>query len=145
MKSSNVRLLFGALGVLFLWVCLYHSPNYIILHFIPLLFRRYWTIFMFVGWESYNAALNHLVSLSLMILYSRFSIISYTFFSCQDPILQFLLSTVQDPKLSSVSALAIESLCMACHSQMTKYFDVLAQVTTSYDALFLKLFRDRTP
>ena len=75
-----------------------------------------------------------------------FSLLNYKlyFFSCQDPILQFLLSTVQDPKLSSVSALAIESLCMACHSQMTKYFDVLAQVTTSYDALFLKLFRDRT-
>lgn len=52
-----------------------------------------------------------------------------------DPILQFLLSTVQDPKLSSVSALAIESLCMACHSQMTKYFDVLAQVVVAADSL----------
>ena len=50
-------------------------------------------------------------------------------FSFSDPIIQFLLSTVQDPKLSSVSASAIESLCMACFSQMAKYFDVLAQVT----------------
>ena len=74
-----------------------------------------------------------------LLLYYKFS-----FLSCPDPILQFLLSTVQDPKLSSVSALAIESLCMACHSQMTKYFDVLAQVTTSYDALFFKLVIDRT-
>ncbi|XP_022802202.1 transportin-3-like [Stylophora pistillata] len=52
-----------------------------------------------------------------------------------DPILQFLLSTVQDPKLSSVSASAIESLCIACHSQMTKYFDVLAQVVVAADSL----------
>lgn len=50
------------------------------------------------------------------------------YFPFTDPVLQYLLSNVQDPKLSSVSASAIESLCMACFTQMTKYFDVLAQV-----------------
>lgn len=48
--------------------------------------------------------------------------------SFPDPVLQYLLSNIQDPKLSSVSASAIESLCMSCFTQMAKYFDVLAQV-----------------
>lgn len=52
-----------------------------------------------------------------------------------DPVLQYLLSSIQDPKLSSVSASAIESLCMSCFTQMTKYFDVLAQVVIAADSL----------
>lgn len=53
---------------------------------------------------------------------------SFILFFLLDPVLQFLLSNIQDSKLSSVSASAIESLCMSCYLQMTKYFDVLAQV-----------------
>lgn len=60
------------------------------------------------------------------------------YFSFTDPVLQYLLSNIQDPKLSSVSASAIESLCMSCFTQMTKYFDVLAQVKNNY---CLKLVR----
>lgn len=52
-----------------------------------------------------------------------------------DPVLQFLLSNIQDAKLSSVSASAIESLCISCYSHMTKYFDVLAQVVVAADSL----------
>ena len=55
------------------------------------------------------------------------SFILFVFFLL-DPVLQFLLANIQDSKLSSVSASAIESLCMSCYQQMTKYFDVLAQV-----------------
>lgn len=52
-----------------------------------------------------------------------------------DPVLQFLLANIQDSKLSSVSASAIESLCMSCYLQMTKYFDVLAQIVVAADSL----------
>lgn len=52
-----------------------------------------------------------------------------------DPVLRFLLSNIQDPKISSITALAISSICMSCYSQMTKYFDVLAQVVVAADSL----------
>ena len=61
-----------------------------------------------------------------LIFYSQYRPLCALRFS--DPVLRSLLSHIQDPKLSSVSASAIESLCMSCHSHMTKYFDVLAQV-----------------
>lgn len=57
----------------------------------------------------------------------KYRLLLFCFFLL-DPVLQFLLSNIQDSKLSSVSASAIESLCMSCYQQMTKYFDVLAQV-----------------
>ena len=57
----------------------------------------------------------------------KYRLLLFCFFLL-DPVLQFLLSNIQDSKLSSVSASAIESLCMSCYLQMTKYFDVLAQV-----------------
>ena len=56
------------------------------------------------------------------------NIVLFYFVFLLDPVLQFLLTNIQDSKLSSVSASAIESLCMSCYPQMTKYFDVLAQV-----------------
>ena len=52
------------------------------------------------------------------------------FFS--DAVLQFFLSCIQKPHLASVSALSIESLCLACHSQMNRHFDVLAQVQCTF-------------
>lgn len=56
------------------------------------------------------------------------SLNSWFVFYFADPVLRFLLSSIQDPKISSITALAISSICMSCYSQMTKYFDVLAQV-----------------
>lgn len=58
----------------------------------------------------------------------KYRLLLFCFFFLLDPVLQFLLANIQDSKLSSVSASAIESLCMSCYLQMTKYFDVLAQV-----------------
>lgn len=52
-----------------------------------------------------------------------------------NPVLQFLLSNIQDSKLSSISATAIESICVSCYSQMAKYFDMLAQVVVAADSL----------
>ena len=56
------------------------------------------------------------------------SLNSWSLLYFADPVLRFLLSNIQDPKISSITALAISSICMSCYSQMTKYFDVLAQV-----------------
>ncbi|EDO32037.1 predicted protein [Nematostella vectensis] len=54
-----------------------------------------------------------------------------------DPIMQFLLSTVQVQSLSSVSAVAVEQICVACHKQMGRHFDVLAQVVIATDSLHM--------
>ena len=74
-----------------------------------------------------NHVLNVIFCVSFLS-YPNIVFFYFVFFVLLDPVLQFLLANIQDSKLSSVSASAIESLCMSCYLQMTKYFDVLAQV-----------------
>lgn len=62
---------------------------------------------------------------------------SWSVFYFADPALSFLLSNIQDPKISSITALAISSICMSCYSQMTEYFDVLAQVKNVFKSSLL--------
>ncbi|KAK3701544.1 hypothetical protein QZH41_020530, partial [Actinostola sp. cb2023] len=52
-----------------------------------------------------------------------------------DPLLQYLLTSVQTPGLSSISASAIESICLSCYIEMSRHFDVLAQVVAATDSL----------
>ncbi|XP_020909780.1 transportin-3 [Exaiptasia diaphana] len=52
-----------------------------------------------------------------------------------DPLMQFLLTSVQTHGLSSICASAIESICLSCHKEMGRHFDVLAQVVAATDSL----------
>ena len=53
-------------------------------------------------------------------------------FTIADTAIQFLLLNIRVPKLSSVSAVALETLCLTCYKQMARHFDVLAQVVKCF-------------
>ncbi|RUS92156.1 hypothetical protein EGW08_000009 [Elysia chlorotica] len=54
-----------------------------------------------------------------------------------DPILQCLLSGLQQPTLASVSANALQNLCTQCRGQMINHFDGLMQIVKAMDTFNL--------
>ena len=51
-----------------------------------------------------------------------------------DPVLQFLLASLQQPELSTVAANALKKICEQCSAQMTEHFAGLLQIIQAMDS-----------
>ena len=54
-----------------------------------------------------------------------------------DPVLQFLLAGLQEPRLSSVSAQALQSIASMCRDHMKSHFHGLIQIAEAMDTFNL--------
>ncbi|KAK3097484.1 hypothetical protein FSP39_010037 [Pinctada imbricata] len=54
-----------------------------------------------------------------------------------DPILQFLLAGLQEPKLSTAAANALQSISTTCRTQMVEHFGGLVQIVSAMDTFSL--------
>ena len=58
-------------------------------------------------------------------------------FHISDPVLQFLLAGLQEPRLSSVSAQALQSIASTCRDHMKSHFHGLIQIAEAMDTFNL--------
>ena len=54
-----------------------------------------------------------------------------------DPILQFLLAGLQEPKLASVAATSVQSVSTTCKGKMKNHFQGLINIAQAIDTLHL--------
>ena len=59
------------------------------------------------------------------------------FLHISDPVLQFLLAGLQEPRLSSVSAQALQSIASTCRDHMKSHFHGLIQIAEAMDTFNL--------
>lgn len=56
-----------------------------------------------------------------------------------DPVLQYLLTTLQQPQLASIAATALQSISTQCKDQMTEHFQGLVQIVQAMDTFNLSV------
>jgi len=62
---------------------------------------------------------------------------THIYYLITDPVLQFLLHGLQDPKLSTVAATALQSISTTCRDKMTEHFQGLLQIVQVMDTFNL--------
>jgi len=58
----------------------------------------------------------------------------YVCVTLQEPILQFLISSLQQSQLATAAADALQCICSQCPDQMTAHFDSLVRIVTDVDS-----------